>query len=105
MNLRNPRHLSAAAVVAAVVLSAAAWFLVVSGKKSEATRLGSDVDAVRAEVVQARAKEAEIKGLAGVAPAEVLKRALPDDAPTATVLRELSAIANKSGVTFVSVTP
>jgi Tfp pilus assembly protein PilO len=105
MNLRNPRHLSAAVVAVAVVLSAAAWFLVVSGKRSEATRFQTDVEAGRVEVVRARAQEQEVKGIAGVAPAPVLKTAMPDQASTATVLRELNTIASASGVSFVSVTP
>ena len=105
MNLRDPRHLTAAVVAVALVVSAAAWFLVVSGKRAESTELETKVAVARAELVAAQAKDREVKGIAGIAPTPLLKKAMPDDAATSDVLRELGAITRASGVKFVSITP
>jgi Tfp pilus assembly protein PilO len=105
MSLRTPARL--ALVIAAVALAAAAagWFLLVSGQRSEASQVQQDLDAASSALTQKRTELNSLRGIAGVAPPNVLERALPDETSMPDVMTELSRLGDESGVAFTSLTP
>jgi len=105
MNLRTPARIGGAILAVSILVAAAGWFLLVSGQRSEASRLEETLTAARAELTKKQTEVQAQRGIAGVAPANVLERALPDDTQMADVMDELSGLAEATGVTFATVTP
>jgi Pilus assembly protein, PilO len=105
MSLRTPTRLAVAILAAAALMAAGGWFLLVSGQRSEASRLEQDVSSAQAALIKKRTELEAQRGIAGVAPPAVLERALPGDLHLPDVLDELNRVGNASGVTFAGVTP
>jgi Tfp pilus assembly protein PilO len=105
MSLRTPARLGVAILAASGLVAAGGWFLLVSGQRSEASKLEQDVSAAQAALIAKRTELEAQRGIAGVAPPKVLERALPDETSLADVLDELSRVGDASGVTFSAVTP
>lgn len=104
----SPRATLAIAALALLVYSAAVWFLVVSPKRTEVTRLGEKVAAAEARLVAAQAAASRPSPSAGRVPvAEVLQlvKAMPSSGDQAGLVLELSALAKRSGVTLRSISP
>ncbi len=92
-----------AALVAALV---AGWFVVVAPKRSEASRLNAEIDAIHAQIAEAQGggSEPQVQPIR-VADLFKLSRAMPDRADMPNVLLQLSEISAETGVSFQSITP
>lgn len=94
--------LGAALLVALV----AGWFLVIAPKRSEASKLRTQIDDTRAQIVAAQNPGSTPQGpTIHVADLFELSRAMPDQVDVPGVLLQLSDIAAATGVTFQSITP
>jgi hypothetical protein len=96
--------LLAAAVVAMLV---AGWFVVISPKRQEATKVQSEIESVRAEIALARAALEPKPKTPAIRVADLfnLSRAMPSSADIPGVLLQLSHVAKETGVSFDSITP
>jgi len=97
-------------LVAALALAlVAGWFLVVSPKRSEATKLRDQVGQVQAQIDVREAQlghpQAPAQPAIRVADLFELSRAMPDRADVPGVLLQLSRVADETGVAFDSITP
>ena len=103
---QSPRTLLLLAVGVVLVYGAAAWFLYVSPKRAEATRLEDEVVAAELQLIEAEAGADRPQG-AGVPVADVLRlaKAMPHAADQAGIVLELSRLAQATGVTLRTVTP
>lgn len=89
-----------------LLVTLAAWFLVVSPKRAEAARLGTELSAAQARLAQTRLEERSNREKQRRLPAlRVLKRALPDEVAMARIVRELNTVATASGLRFTSIVP
>lgn len=103
----NTRTLGVLAGVGVVLYLAAGYFLLVSPKKAEATRLGEEVAAANVELSTALAA-AKAKGdTQPIAVADIfrLATAMPSTPDMPGILLELSRIADETGIRFKSITP
>lgn len=106
MNLASTRKQAAVVLVGAVVLAIAAWFLLVSPKRSEAATLETEIAAVHQEIVAARtANRAAQKASRELAPLFLLAKAMPEDADMAATVLELNRLSGATGLTFESIMP
>ena len=101
--------LSIIAGVALVGLIAAFWFLVLSPKREEASKLGAEVAELEATVsaqedLAATAEEAEQKYDQNYHQLVVLGKAVPEDADTSSLLIELQNTAERDHVDFQTLT-
>lgn len=102
----SPRALLLVAAGAVLVYALAAWFVVVSPKRSEAESLGADVVAAELRLAEAQAAANRPRG-SGVSVSDVLKlaKAMPQSGDQPGLVLELSRLAKWSGVTLRSITP
>jgi Pilus assembly protein, PilO len=93
-------------VVGLLVALAAGWFVVIAPKRSEAAKIGRQIDDTRALIAAAQTggsgSEAQPIRIADLFE---LSRAMPDRADIPSVLLQLSEISGETGVTFQSITP
>ena len=100
--IRSSRRSSALAVGALiVVVAAAAWFGVVSPKRSHASKLKGDVTTAQADLATATHAAAAANKQA----AEAALTALPGNSDQPGILDNLNSLGKKSGVTVATVTP
>lgn len=103
----TPRTLTIAAIGAVVLYVAVVWLLIVSPKRGEASEARADVAAAEIRLAEARATSNR-PGKAGGAPvADVfrLAKAMPASADQASLVLELSNLAQSSGVTLRVIAP
>lgn len=105
----NKTNLAVVAMVIATVLAAAFWMLVLSPKRDEVKKLGTDIESVEASLTLHRAEIAEALQARKEFPVEyqqlvVLGQAVPGEDDTASLLVELNRIAKKAKVDFSSLT-
>ena len=104
----DKRTLGVIAGVCILLYAAAGYFLVVSPKKGEATRLGEEIAATNVELVAARAAAAAAKDdTQPIAVADIfrLATAMPSSPDMPGILLELSRIAEETGIRFKSISP
>jgi type IV pilus assembly PilO-like protein len=96
-------------IVAAVMLvyGAAGYFLLVSPKKGEASRLGEEISSTTVELAAARAATEVKDDTQPIAVADIFKlaTAMPSSADMPGILLELARIADETGIRFNSITP
>ena len=93
---------------AAIVFFAVGWFAVIAPKRSEATKLQTEIDGVRSEIAlaQAAAHQPATRAPAiRVADLFNLARAMPNNADIPGILLQLSHVAKETGVSFESISP
>jgi Tfp pilus assembly protein PilO len=93
------------AMVAISVLAAAFWILALSPKREEASKLGTQVEDLKASLAQHRAEVAQAVEAREEFPVDyrqlvVLGKAVPGDDDTASLLVQLNRIAKRSRVRF-----
>ena len=94
-------------VAAMVVVLAAGWFVVIAPKRSEASKLGKQIDDTRAQIAAAQGGGGPPTQVQPIRVADLFKlsRAMPDRADMPNVLLQLSEISAETGVSFQSITP
>jgi Tfp pilus assembly protein PilO len=97
------------AALAVVALALAFWMLLLGPKRDEASKLGAQVEEVKASLAQHRAEAAQAVEARGEFAADyqqlvVLGKAVPGDDDTASLLVQLNRIADETGVTFRTLT-
>ena len=103
----SSRTLKIAAIGAVVLYAAVVWLLIVSPKRGEAAEVQANVAAAEIRLAEARATSSQ-PGKAGGAPvADVfrLAKAMPTSADQASLVLELSKLAESSGVTLRVIAP
>ena len=98
----TPRATALVLVGVAVVLGAAGWFLLVSPKRSQASKLAATIQTKQSQVSTGTHQSSTV---AGTAPAKALGEALPDAAGMPDVVDQLNALASRSGVALDTITP
>jgi Tfp pilus assembly protein PilO len=100
------RALFAVAGVVVLVYAAAAWFLFVAPKRSDAANAKADLAAAELRLVEAQASVGTPRG-AGAPVADVfrLAKAMPSSADQSSLVLEVSRLAKQSGVTLRALTP
>ena len=104
----SPRTLKIAAIGAVVLYAAVVWLLIVSPKRGEAAEARADVAAAEIRLAEARAATTTRPGGTGGAPvADVFRlvKAMPASADQASLVLELSKLAQASGVTLRVIAP
>jgi hypothetical protein len=103
----STRTLSVLAGVGVVLYLAAGYFLVVSPKKGEASRIGEEVAAANVELMTALAASQAQGDTQPIAVADIfrLATAMPSSPDMPGILLELSRIAEETGIRFKSITP
>jgi Tfp pilus assembly protein PilO len=106
VSLSTVNRKALALALASVVAAAAAWFLLVGPKRSEAAKLDGQIQEVSTSIVAARAanRAAQAEG-ADLAPLFLLARAMPEKNDMAGTMQELNRISRRSGLSFTSITP
>jgi type IV pilus assembly PilO-like protein len=102
------RTLSVLAGVCILLFAAAGYFLLVSPKKGEATRLDEEIAATNVELVAARAAASAAQDdTQPIAVADIfrLATAMPSAPDMPGILLELSRIADETGIRFKSISP
>jgi len=94
------------ALGAVLLIGALGWLVLVSPKRAEAARLGEELAALDAQILQARSAARQ----PGAEPVQVadlylLAKAMPDQPDIAGVLLELNRIATETGIVFQSIAP
>ena len=107
--MSDPRVKVGIVCALAVVALAVGWFMVISPKRSEAAKLGTQIEETRTKIAVAQGAS-DGSGPAPANPIRVadlfkLSRAMPDKADIPSVLLQLSQISNETGVAFQSITP
>jgi len=102
----SPRALTAIAAGGLLLYVLAAWFLLVSPKRSEAASLGAEIAAAELRLAEAQsaANRPQSTG-APVADVFRLAKAMPSSADQPGLVLELDRLARSSGVTLGSITP
>ena len=102
----SPRALKIAAVGAVALYAAVVWLLLVSPKRGEAAAARAEVAAAEIRLAEARVASAR-PGARGAPVADVfrLAKAMPASADQASLVLELSTLAQASGVTLRVITP
>jgi Tfp pilus assembly protein PilO len=98
----TPRAIAFVLLGVAVVLGAAGWFLLVSPKRSQASKLASTIQMKQSQVSTETHQSSTV---AGSAPAATLGQALPDVPGMPDVVDQLNALATRSGVALDTITP
>ena len=98
----SPRAIAVVLLAVAVVLGAAGWFLLVSPKRSQASKLAATI-ATKQSQVSTEMRQAS--ATAQPAQTESLGKALPDVPLMPDVVDQLNALANRSGVVLDTMTP
>lgn len=103
----NTRTLGLIVGFCILLFGAAGYFLVVSPKKSEASRLGEEIAAAKVELMAARAASEVQDDTQPIAVADIfrLATAMPNSPDMPGILLELSRIAEETGIRFKSITP
>ncbi len=102
----SPRTLKVAAAGAVVLYAAVVWLLLVSPKRGEAAEARAEVAAAEIRLAEARAASTR-PGARGAPVADVfrLAKAMPASADQASLVLELSKLAQAAGVTLRVITP
>ena len=102
----SPRGQTVAVALALVVVAAFGWFVLVSPKRAEATRLEAELASIDAQILQRRleSRKPEAEPVA-VADLYLLAKAMPDQPDMAGVLLELNRIASETGIVFATIAP
>ena len=108
--MTKTRTWAAATAGICVLLILAAWFLLISPKRAEAADLRDQTVAQDQANQQTKLKIQQLKAQYAELPAKqaelaVIKQQLPDNPALPTLIRSLSAMADASGVTMVSLAP
>jgi Tfp pilus assembly protein PilO len=93
------------AVLALAVLAAVFWMMLLSPKRDEAKKLGTQVEELKSSLAQHEAEAAEAEAArkefpAGYRRLVVLGKAVPGDDDVASLLVQVNSIAAKAGGTF-----
>ena len=90
-----------------LVYAAGGYFMVVSPKKGEATRLDEEIAATTVELMTARAATEQQNDAQPIAVADIfrLATAMPSSPDMPGILLELARIAEETGIRFKSITP
>lgn len=100
--VRSSRRSSALTVAGLIVLVAAAgWFALIAPKRSDASKLKTDVATAQANLATATQEAAAANRNAAAA----ALRALPGESDQPGILDNLNALGKHSGVTVASITP
>ena len=94
-------------VVAALLAGVAGWFVLVSPKRAEATRLTGEIDSTQAQIAAYHTASLQAKGRQPIKVVDLfrLSKAMPDRADMSGVLLQLNQIAADTGITFQSISP
>lgn len=106
--LQNPKVMVVAAVGFGLLLAAAGWKTLVSPKRSEATKLQTQIDAVQTDISLRRAALArKPKITIDVRSSDLyrLTKAVPDRTDMPGIMLELNRLAEQTGVVFESMSP
>jgi hypothetical protein len=96
---------AALVIVGMVAAIAVGWFAVISPKRSEASRLGQQIDETRTQIAEAHHPSGTQVQPIRIADLFELSRAMPDRPDMPSVLLQLSEVASETGVNFESITP
>lgn len=104
LNMKSTNGLIVA-MLAIVVLAGAFWVLALSPKREEASKLGAQVEEVKASLAKHRAEATQAVEARKGFPVDyqqlvVLGQAVPGGDETASLLVQLNQIADRAGVTF-----
>jgi hypothetical protein len=107
--LGKSSNVTIAAMVAIAALAIAFWMLALSPKREEAAKLGKEVETAEASLAQHRAEVAEAEEARRDFPEDyqklvVLGKAVPGDDETASLLVQVSGVAERAGVKFNDLT-
>ena len=93
--------------VTLAALTGAGWFILIAPKRSEASRLNTQIDAIHAQIATAQGGGSTTPQGQPIRVADLFKlsRAMPDRADIPNVLLQLSEISAETGVSFQSITP
>jgi hypothetical protein len=99
----TPRAIAFVLIGVAVVIGAAGWFMMVSPKRSEATKLAATIETKQSQV----SSETHQASTAAQQPAaaESVGKALPDVPLMPDVVDQLNTLAGTSGVALDTITP
>lgn len=103
--LGKSSNVTIAAVLAVLALAIAFWMLALSPKREEAAKLGKEVETAEASLAQHQAEVAEAEQARDEFPEDyqklvVLGKAVPGDDETASLLVQVSGIADRAGIDF-----
>jgi hypothetical protein len=103
----DTRTLSVIAGVCILLYAAAGYFLIVSPKKGESTRLDEEIAATTVELATARTAVEAQDDTQPITVADIfrLATAMPSSPDMPGILLELSRIAEESGIRFKSISP
>jgi len=102
--IRNSRRASVAVVVGTVVvLTAFVWMVVVSPKRSDASRLTDEVSSTQSQLAIATQQAATARRTKAIA--EAVQTALPGTADEPGILDGLNAVGAQTGVVVSAVSP
>ena len=112
MNEQAKKPTSIAKIGAAVggivlLLSVAAWFLLISPKRSEASKLEEEIAATEQQLSAARLAAREADRVPPIRYADLfrLAKAMPDDSDHAGIVLDLNEVATDSGIQFDEILP
>ena len=93
--------------VAIVVALVAGWFVVITPKRSEATKVGREITKTQAQIAARRAALRAKPNVQAIRVADLftLSRAMPNSADIPGVLLQLSRVSDETGVLFQSIVP
>ena len=83
------------------------WFLLISPKRSEASRLENEIAATQQQLEETRAAALAAKNAEPIRYADLfrLAKAMPDDSDHSGILLELNRVATDSGIQFDEIAP
>lgn len=110
MTATKSRTWIAGTVVLCLLISVASWFLLIGPKRAEAAELEQQTVDTQASNQQLEARIEQLKLQFAELPqrqAELaaIKQAMPEDAALPTLVRDLDAMATRTGVTLMSLAP
>ena len=102
-----PKALAGVVVGVVLVYALAGWFLLVSPKRSEASKLASEIEAAQGQLVQARAAVRPGVKAPRIEVADIfrLSKAMPAATDMPGILLELARVAEETGIAFDSISP
>jgi Pilus assembly protein, PilO len=98
----TPRAIAFVLLGVAVVLAAAGWFLLVSPKRTEASKLAATIETKQSQVSTGMHQASAV---AQPAQTQSVGKALPDVPLMPDVVDQLNALATRSGVALDTITP
>ena len=103
----DARTLGVIVCVVLLAVAAGGYFLVVAPKKSEASRLDSEIATATADLLAARAAAEATDDTQPIAVADIfrLAKAMPSKPDMPGILLELARIADETGIKFTSIVP